>query len=458
MIFRLLGAFAVLGLLLPGLIFAQSISQSVADRRAQLERELTTLENEIDAQQKLLSSKQDERQSLERDIAILDASIKKAKLSIRARDLTIEKLSDTIGDKIEKIDGLNAKLVREKQSLAQLIRKSNQISDTSIPEIILGEQSLSKVFLDLDTFNTIKGDLYKSFGVIEGTKDATEAEKIALEDRKADEVELRRLQVLERQNTEAQEKEKQKILKVTKGVEAEYQKLLKSKERSAAEIRAALFNLRDSAAIPFGKALEYATEAGSATGVRPAVILGVLQQETELGENLGTGTWAVDMHPTRDVPVYKAITAYLGFNPDTMPVSKKPSYGWGGAMGPGQFLPSTWACYGGFVNTSSSGCAKNPDGTWSGPWEYREEKDRIRKLLGANRPSNPWEARDAFMATATLMMDNGANEGTRYAERLAALRYFAGRKNATKPAYAFYGDGVMAHADYFQGQIDILSR
>ena len=60
------------------------------------------------------------------------------------------------------------------------------------------------------------------------------------------------------------------------------------------------------------------------------------------------------------------------------------------------------------------------------------------------------------MATALLMSDNGADKKTRAAERLAALRYFAGWNNAEKSAYAFYGDAVMEFADFFQKQIDIL--
>ena len=96
-------------------------------------------------------------------------------------------------------------------------------------------------------------------------------------------------------------------------------------------------------------------------------------------------------------------------------------------MGPAQFIPSTWVLY----------------------------KDRIAKVTGEN-PPNPWNPRTAFFATALLMKDNGADAGTRAAERLAALRYFAGWKNARNPAYAFYGEGVMEFRDKYQRQIDIL--
>ena len=133
------------------------------------------------------------------------------------------------------------------------------------------------------------------------------------------------------------------------------------------------------------------------------------------------------MKNPRDTEPFKLICAELGLDPNKMPVSKRPSYGWGGAMGPAQFIPSTWILY----------------------------KDRIASMSGQNPPS-PWDARTAIFATALLMKDNGANGGTRASERLAALRYLAGWGNAGKRAYAFYGDDVIEFADEYQSQIDII--
>ena len=280
-------------------------------------------------------------------------------------------------------------------------------------------------------------------------------EKTTLEAKRIEERDLRTIQVLEKETIEEQERERSHILKVTKGQEDEYQKIISTIEKTAAQIRAELFTLRDTAAIPFGQALEFANKASAATGVRPALILGVLKQETKLGEYLGTGTYITDMHPTRDVPVYLKITEVLGLDPRQMLVSKQPGYGWGGAMGPAQFIPSTWACFGGFVQTASKKCG-SVSGSYAGPWEYDVSKDRIRSLLGKNSPGNPWENQDAFMASALLLKDNGAARGTYASERLAALRYFAGWGNAEKPAYAFYGDGVMDFAEEFQKLINQL--
>lgn len=410
------------------LVLSASIAyaETPEERRARLEAQLAAIEEDIVQKRGVLSEKQRERTSLERDLAILDNQIAVAQQQLKHRDLTISKIRDDIGSKQTAIVQVDQKVSRSEQSLAQLIRRTREIDDISLAELVLGG-TFSEAFTDIDTFEVLQRDLDRSFDEMTVLRSDLAARKSALEGKQSEEEQLRKLQLLEKQAIEKKEKEKQQILTVTKGQEQAYQSLIAEREKQAAVIRSALFELRDSSAIPFGKAYEYALEASKKTGVRPALILAVLRQETNLGENVGTGNWKTDMHPTRDQPVFATLMAELGLNPDSMPVSRKPSYGWGGAMGPAQFIPSTWILY----------------------------KDRIANIVGVN-PPNPWDARTAIFASALLMADNGADGGTREAERLAALRYFAGWANAKKPAYAFYGDGVIGFADQYQRDIDIL--
>ena len=406
---------------------AQSVD--IAAHRQELEQNLADIEKQIDTQRSILDAKQKESVSLARDVAILNAKIEKAKLSIRALNLAISRLSQDIAGKAQVIGTLNNKLDRERESLGQIIRKTNEIDSFSLPEAVLANSNLSQFFQDLDSFRAIKTSLRSSFTLIEDTRNQTEGEKQSLEDKKQEQVALKTLQELEQRRTEQDQQEKANILKVSRGIESVYQTMISVKEKDAAKIRAELFTLRGSAAIPFEKALFYATAAGNRTGVRPALILGIVAEESNLGENVGTGNWRVDMKAPRDTGPFILITSKLGLNPDAVPVSKKPWYGYGGAMGPAQFIPSTWILY----------------------------EARIAKATGHN-PPNPWDPYDAFMAAAILLMDNGADKGTAAAERLASLRYLAGRANATKKAYAFYGDDVMDLAAKYQKQINILQR
>ena len=405
---------------------SHAVAETLQERRVRLEQELANIEKDIAEKRGVLSEKQKERASLERDIAILDDQIAVAKQQIKHRDLTIAKLRDDIGEKKNAIVQVDKKMARSEQSLAQLMRRTREIDDTSLAELVLSG-SLTDFFEDVDDFEVLQREISASFDEMTLLRSELSARKQTLEGKQGEEEELRHIQLLEKQAIEKREKEKQQILSTTKGQEKAYQQLITERERQAAVIRSALFELRDSNAIPFGTAYQHAKDASAATGVRPALILAILREESNLGENVGSGNWMTDMHPTRDRPVFAQLMAELGLDPNATRVSKKPSYGWGGAMGPAQFIPSTWVLY----------------------------KDRIASATGQN-PPNPWTPRTAIFAAALLMADNGADGGGRDAERLSALRYFAGWNNAKRAVYAFYGDDVMNFADQYQRDIYIL--
>ena len=401
-------------------------ADTIANQRAELERQLQQIEQDIKANQGVLAEKQKARASLERDVAILDAKIKTAKLGIKERDLNIQKIRSDIGDKEDSIKTLDAKVASGQESLAQILRRTREIDETTPVELALGG-SISDLFDDVDTFQTIQKALDASFKEMATARTDLSFRKQALQEKQQEEQDLRQIQVLQQQSLINNEQEKKNLVTAARGQESIYLQLIADKEKNAAQIRAALFVLRDSKAVSFGDIFSYAKEASAKTGVRPALILGILAEESNMGQNVGTGNWKTDMKAPRDTEPFLAITRSLGLDPDAMPVSKKPWYGWGGAMGPAQFIPSTWVLY----------------------------QDRIARATGEN-PPNPWNARTAVFASALLLMDNGADKGTRSSERLAALRYLAGWKNAGKSAYAFYGDDVMELADKFQTQIDIL--
>ncbi|MDO8548171.1 MAG: hypothetical protein Q7R71_00665 [bacterium] len=421
---------------------AQTIGSGQVDAyRQNLQNQLDALNSQIAAQQTILTQAQKQSVSLQRDIAILDAQIKSAKLAIKARDISIQQLTADISGKQNTIVGLNKQLDAEKDSLAGILRQKNSLDNTSLVVAMLSSQSLSDFFSDLDSFDSINRSLQASFVKISDTTIATQAQKDALEDKKQEESQLREVQQLQEKQVEVQQAQKNKILADTKGQEKAYQALITANQKSAAQIRAALFSLTGSVAIPFGKALDYANLAAQQTGIRPAFLLGIIAEESNLGENVGTGSYTVDMHPTRDVPVFKAITATLGLDPNTMPVSKKAWYGWGGAMGPAQFIPSTWALYAGYVK---------PD------WHYDSSKDRIGARTG-NKPPNPWDPEDAFMASALYLTDSGADAKTASAEFRAAMCYLAGCGNVNNKSLQFYGQQVAALATQFQQQIDVIN-
>lgn len=450
---RSVALFLLLSFLAP--VFSVHAETDV-ERRTRLEAELQKVEQQISAQSQLVDGKRGERRSLERDLSIIEGEIKQVQLGIKARSLAIEQLSDQIGEKEVVLSILEERVIKQEDSLADLVRKSAVLDDYSLVEVMLSKKSFSEFFSDVATYQNIKESLGESLDILHNIRGDATDQKGQLEGKQETEAEMKRIQELEKLQIELKESRKENILKVTKGEEKQYQALLDTQQRTAAQLRNALFQLLGGGGgIAFPEAVRLAKYAAGVTGVPAETILAILEQETNIGQNLGSCLFTDNssnrpvMHPTRDEPVFVALSKVLGFDPYTRTVSC-PLYqggervGWGGAMGPSQFIPSTWASYGGLVNSG-------------GTWVYSEANDAIRKINGTGSPASPFNNQDAFIATALLMSDNGA-DGSSAGDRLAALRYYSGWGGASNPANAFYGNQVMERKARLAQEIQILSQ
>ena len=437
---------AFLFFLFVGFSSADETNQNaIKERREDLQKQQDTVDSQIEAIGSVLQQLGTESASLSRDIGILNAKIKKAQLEIQKLDMEIAKTKTGIAQKSEQIISLGDKSEKKKDSLAELIRKNNEMDSTGLAEIILGYQKMSDFFVVEDTLEPVHRLIQNTLEEIRETKRQTEKEKENLTEYKDEQMKLKSAQERERKKLSVSEAEKKDILTATKGLEKNYKNILAEKHKEAAKIRIALFALRDTAAIPFGEAYGYALEAQKKTGVRPAFLLAILTQESNLGENTGqclvvnfntgdgvgknTGkVFKGIMKPGRDINPFLDIASRLGFDPKTKPVSCPQSNGYGGAMGPSQFIPSTWV-----------GLEK-----------------RISRATGITIP-DPWIPRDAFFASSIYLSDLGADIGTYNAEHKAAARYYAGR-NWYKPKGQNYGLSVMKHAQNIQeNMIDPLN-
>lgn len=424
-------------ILIPLLILGGSFAsaETVEEKEARLRSELAEVEKQIAQNQAVLNQTRQQSASIERDIAILDAEIKSAQLKIQAHNINIQRLGKDINTKEQVIGELEDSIERRRESLATLIRRTNQIDDISMVEVILSNDDLSDFFNDVETFNEIKQSIHTSLDEIKGVKVENEEQKQELSVEKDRETDAKFSVEAEKRKIEEKEAEKQRLLAINKSTEKTYEQIIAERQQKAASIRAALFALRDTAAIPFGDALAFANQASKATGVRPAFLLAILQQESNLGQNVGTCNRPGDPPEKRwraimpgpndnswrdDQTIFVDIMKRLGLSPDSVPLSCPWQGGWGGAMGPSQFIPTTWHAY-----------------------EYR-----VANTVGAS-VANPWTPQHAFMASALYLADLGAGAGGYTAERTAALKYYAG-SNWSLPKNAFYGDQVIQRAENIQ--------
>lgn len=431
--------FVVLILLVPVFSYAQT-TETADQREARLKAELAQVEREQAETEKVLAAAQNQSASIQRDILILDTKIKAAQLNIKAKNLLIESLGKDITKKQNHIVGLEDRIDRGRETLAQIMRKTSESDAATFAEFLLTRDSLTEVFSDIDSFQSVQESLKTTFEQIRDDKAQTESEKNALSLRKTKESDARAVIETEKKNIEADEKAKQKLLAVSKGNELTYSQVLAQKKAKAAEIRAALFSLRDAQAIPFELALKYANEAAKATGIRPAFLLAILTQESALGKNVGscyltdpqTGagasvksgtTFPNVMKPTRDVQPFLEITKSLGLDYTKTLVSCPiaSAGGYGGAMGPAQFIASTWMLF----------------------------KDRISAAVGVSTP-NPWNPEHAFVASSLYLTDLGGVAGSYNGERNAACRYYSGKVCSASSVSGSYGNQVMAKAETIQ--------
>ena len=138
---------------------AQTAVDPVSAKEEELKKELESVEKEIKIQNEILKLKQKESVSIERDISILNAKIKEAQLNIKAKNLKISTLSKDISVKSKDIENLEQKIDKGKNSIADLLRKSYQIDDTSLLTMALSDNDLSQFFIDIDSFDSIKKSL-----------------------------------------------------------------------------------------------------------------------------------------------------------------------------------------------------------------------------------------------------------------------------------------------------------
>lgn len=442
-------AFIIIGTLTYSIptIKADIVLENAQADKAKLETELAKLEKEIAAKQKELDSQKGKSVSISRDISVLTAQIAKSKLDIKSKNLLIQKLGGEITAKNKKIQALSTKIDKEKESLAQLIRKERQIDDKSIIALILSQDNISDAYGDIEAFASIKESIQASVDEIRGVKNVTESERKNLEQKKNQETDTKYELENAKAKVELSEAEKKKLLAISKNKESEYQKVLAEKAKRRTEILAAIFNLVGSSTkINFETALVYAKEAQKIFGVDPAFLLAVLTQETNLGANVGqcyltdikTGA-GVGMNTGRvfpnvmkpmglsgrkgDIDDFFAITATLGRDPFKTRVSCPIAgvAGYGGAMGPAQFIPSTWGGY----------------------------KNRLKNLLGHD--ADPWNPKDAFMASAMLLTDKGAIGNSASAQHIAACKYYG-----TGGSTCSYSNSVMKLKIGIQNNIDLL--
>jgi len=415
-------------LICPLVVFAADADKMKLD----LENQIRQKQEEINQHQEKIQETQGKAKTLNNEISILEGQINKIRLEINQVDLTIQKSTLNIQEIDEQIDILEQSIDEKKELLAEYIRIFARYDQETLLEVILKNEKFSDFFEEIKALETIQEEIHSVLGAIGQIKETLVEDKEKIEIEREEQNMLKSIQLGQSRSVENMQNKKENILSKTKGEEKLYQQMIKDNQEEIVFIREQLI-LLEKYNITEAEMVRSAIFAGAKTGIRPAYLLGVLENESWLGRNVGTGNWKEDMYQCylnkgstntarkmRDA--FLLICKELGLNPDLQVVSARPTAysGCGGAMGIAQFMPTTWLAY----------------------------KDRIAAMTG-NNPPNPWLPVDAFTASAIKLADAGASSQTYEAERNAYAKYIAG-KWWYLTRYLNIADRAMSYAAGFQ--------
>lgn len=411
--------------------------------QSELQKCLDYYENQEKVYNQNIATTQQKEKTLTNEIYILNNKIRQLNNEIYQTNLIIKNLDLKIKGTETSIEKTSQEIESSKEKLANIIRTIYEEDNRTFLDLFFSQNNVSNFFTDLVDLELLGAKNQELLKSVEDLQSYLQNQKESLSHSKDDYqnmVALRQIQKEESQSTQGRQIE---ILKITKGKEELYKQYKSDVAKKADIIRNKIFSLSGvptTEAPSFGEAIRIATYVGRKVNIRPAFLLAIISKESAIGRNVGqcyvtntrTGGGIYSngspapriMSPKRDVPVFLKITSRLHLNFSKVPVScwiKAYRYGqpigWGGAMGPAQFIPSTWALY----------------------------EDKISKYTGDPVP-NPWSVNDSFMASGLYLSDLGAWRQTSWAEMQAASRYYGGS--------SAYARGVMIRAQCIQNFID----
>jgi peptidoglycan hydrolase CwlO-like protein len=453
----------ILFLVLPNFkSFAQDLSQLKEECATKEECEilLKKFEEKITQYETNIKKTEKEKRTLRNQISILRNRIAKLDTQIRQGNIRIRNLDVEIKDNETSIEDTSLKIKDSRKKLAALLRAINRDAQEPFVEVFLIGDTLSDFFNNLNNLETLNTENKRIFDELVKLKLSYEKQKQVAENKRREERNIVSERLLRKQERIEARKEQERLMRMTEAEHREYLRKKAAAEKSVAEIRARIVRLLDvpeGELLSFEQLLEVARWVETQTGIRPAFLLSIIAQESAFGRNVG-GCHIINFETAegvcvrlggictqigkrvpmaspnsirpflRQVPHFLNITKELGHNPQNTPVScvmlqNGSPFGFGGAMGPAQFIPRTWILI----------------------------RDEVRAII--DRIPNPWKIHDSFLASGVYLKRHGGAQGGDRNELNAAMRYFSG-SDWSPWEERMYGRPVITRANCFQVFID----
>lgn len=354
----------------------------------------------------LKKERKEESEKLQRyegDVNRLRGIVYNTQKDIEKTETEIETVEETIKRKEKDIENLNKNIEFKKIALKKMVREVYYNSEQSFLFLLLKKNSFFESVTSTDNFLSLKKETLSMLYEINQSKKKIKEDQEELAGKKEKHEDL--LWV----------KEAQKSSLV--GEKRVFEQKVQEKKLSITEINAKISKLKSTLSSFLGESfdakdiVDAVKFASKKTGVRKEFLMAMLDKETDLGRFTGGCTYKNTKIRSSDKEIFKDICEDLGYNYKKMKVSCALSYGYGGAMGVAQFMPSTWIGY----------------------------EDAITGHTG-HKPPDPWDLSDGVVGMAEKLKRAGGSKKS--GEHHAAKVYYCGGPNS-----AYWNTHCEAYAD-----------
>jgi len=389
----------------------QKYSQTLLDCKAKTEEEMIKLDSQIED----ISQKE---RSAEWYLSKLNLDIRYLNYEIANLNLSISQLESEIKKREEAIRELDQALEHQKSILSEALRQVYEYDLTSYVEVLLGYGSLSDFGSKLMEVDKIQIELRAAMSEIQKAKDKMETEKVAMEKDTEEKSEYKKVQEYSKYSLAIRQDQQEYLLRQLAAAKTPLEREMARIEAELIELKAAMNRIQSYlygwlGYQPSWTEIFNVVARASQVGVRQSFLLATLQIESGFGykANSFENRWG-----TRTVEKIKSkcgegqLNSLLAIQKEhphrnILDPTKTPmSYAC--AMGPGQFLPTTWW--------------RNPGTVSEGGYKFfvATELEKIHP--------DPWNLLDATVGTAIYMKRWGAGSKTYTSEWKAAMGYLTG--------------------------------
>lgn len=321
-----------------GTSILNSINAACANEKAVAEKRIL----ELSSQKTIIEKKEDKAESY---LSNVNYEIKKINAEIVSAELILSQIE-------KDLTKLNEILATQKRYLSEMVRQIYEYDTASYVEILLGNGTLSDFSENVVQINNLQKNINNTL------KEVIDA-KAKLEQKKEEQIRYKAIQESSRQSLTVKKQQQESLLSQLAAAKTPIEREIARLNAMIKELRASIGRIQSYFAGWLGYTPSWSqiwnavSSASNIAGVDPFTMLGVLEVEsnfrTHAGKNMGSPEANLERcHNNRTVPepycsrekaIFEEICAEVGVDPNKVPIS----YAY--AMGPAQFIPSTWRSY-----------------------------------------------------------------------------------------------------------------